>query len=423
MRNTDAPVAAWSLWRRFAFRLLFAYMVFFSFGLANNSDFDWSWLTLNPLWHALVPWLGKHVLHLQPDITIFTNGSGDTRYDWLLASFWVLSALVAAIVWSLVDRRRAHYEKLFRILRVWVRYALAYQMLNYGFAKIFKLQFPMPDPGTLTETYGESSPMKLAWTFMGYSPAYTMFGGWMEVIGGALLLFRRTTTLGALVLVAVLSNVVMLNYCYDVDVKLLSAQLLLMAVWLVLPDARRLVDMLVLHRPTQPLLLLWQPATRRGVWARRIVKYGLIAFIGISNIRGAIRDLREYGDSALKPMWYGAYEVEQLIRGGKVVEQRLDDPQRWRIAAFGRFRGAVRLADGTYQGFATPKDGRIEQRTEDNEHHYMSFAMPDANHVVLSGKFLPFNEDVKVTLKKLDDKHFLLLNRGFHLINELPFNH
>ena len=32
-------------------------------------------------------------------------------------------------------------------------------------------------------------------------------------------LFRRTTTLGALVSIAVLGNVAMLNYCYDVPVK------------------------------------------------------------------------------------------------------------------------------------------------------------------------------------------------------------
>ena len=48
--------------------------------------------------------------------------------------------------------------------------------------------------------------------------------------------------------------------------------------------------------------------------------------------------------------------------------------------------------------------------------------MPDPKHAVLSGKFVGIGEDVKVTLKKLDDKNFLLLNRGFHLISEFPFN-
>ena len=41
-----------------------------------------------------------------------------------------------------------------------------------------------------------------------------------EVLGALLLLFRRTTALGAAVLAVVLVNVVMMNFCYDVPVKI-----------------------------------------------------------------------------------------------------------------------------------------------------------------------------------------------------------
>ncbi len=421
--TVSPPPIAWSAARRFAFRFLFSYVALYSFSLASNSQFGWDWLTLNKLWHTLIPWLGKHVLHLPKAIDNFTNGSGDTLYDWLLDGFWAVTALVAVAVWSVVDRRRTQYERLHAILRVWVRYALAYQMLSYGFAKVFKLQFPLPAPSRLVETYGESSPMGILWAFMGVSTAYTIFGGLSEVLGGLLLLFRRTTTLGSLVVIAVMTNVVMLNFCYDVPVKLLSSHLLLMAVWLLLPDARRLVDVLVLHRSTTPSLKIWRPASARGLWARRIVKYGLIGFLGFQFIHGSIKAMQLYGDSAPKPKEYGAYEVEQLVRRGHVVEQRLDDPKRWRALAIGRRGGMVRFVDGTRQEFGEVKDGQIEQWTDDPDHHFMTFAMPDDSHIVLSGKFVPFdNDEVKVTLKKVDDKDMLLINRGFHLINESPFN-
>ncbi|HEX4459365.1 MAG TPA: hypothetical protein VIA18_15405 [Polyangia bacterium] len=417
------PPIAWSAARRFAFRFLFAYVALYSFSLASNSEFGWDWLTLNKLWHALIPWLGKHVLHLPKAIDNFTNGSGDTLYDWLLDGFWACTALVAAMVWSVVDRRRTQYERLHAVLRLWVRYALAYQMLSYGFAKVFKLQFPLPAPSRLAETYGESSPMGILWAFMGVSTAYTVFGGLSEVLGGLLLLFRRTTTLGALVVMAVMTNVVMLNFCYDVPVKLLSSHLLLLGVWLLLPDAKRLVDVLILHRPTTPSLKLWRPASTRGVWARRIVKYGLLAFLGFQFIHGSIKAMKSYGDHAPKPKEFGAYEVEQFIRRGKLVEQRLDDPKRWRFVAIGLHGGAVRLVDGTLQQLGEAKDGQIEQWTDDPAHHFMSFAMPDAGHIVLSGKFVPFdNDEVKVTLKKIDETKLPLLSRGFHLVNEFPFN-
>jgi hypothetical protein len=49
----------------------------------------------------------------------------------------------------------------------------------------------------------------------------------------------------------VLANIVALTFCYDVPVKLYSSHLLLMAVFLVAPDLRRLLN-LVWNRPTAP---------------------------------------------------------------------------------------------------------------------------------------------------------------------------
>jgi hypothetical protein len=55
--------------------------------------------------------------------------------------------------------------------------------------------------------------------------------------------------------VGVLSNVVALNFSYDVPVKLFSSHLLGMALFLLIPDARRLVNVFFLNRPTQPVPL------------------------------------------------------------------------------------------------------------------------------------------------------------------------
>jgi len=53
---------------------------------------------------------------------------------------FVTIAVIAAMVWSLLDRRRPNYT-LYAWLRLLVRYALAFTMLSYGFAKIYPLQF------------------------------------------------------------------------------------------------------------------------------------------------------------------------------------------------------------------------------------------------------------------------------------------
>ncbi len=84
--------------------------------------------------------------------------------------------------------------------------------------------------------------MGLAWSFLGFSQGYNYVMGGAEILSGILLLFRRTTVLGALVTVGVAGNIMAINYCYDVPVKLLSTALVIMALFLLGKDIRRLFN-------------------------------------------------------------------------------------------------------------------------------------------------------------------------------------
>ena len=84
----------------------------------------------------------------------------------------------------------------------------------------------------LTTPYGELNRFNVLWNFMGMSPGYMMFTGTIEIVGGLLLFFPRTAVAGYLLVIAVLSNVVALNWFYNVPVKVFSALLLLYALFL-----------------------------------------------------------------------------------------------------------------------------------------------------------------------------------------------
>jgi uncharacterized membrane protein YphA (DoxX/SURF4 family) len=172
------------------------------------------------------------------------TGSGDTTEGWVTLLLAIVLALIGAAIWSVLDRKRVAYPRVASLVRIGLRYWLGYTMMSYGFAKLFKTQFPYPQPVRLEETLGQMSPMGLLWTFMGYSLPYNLFTGAAECLGGVLLMFRRTTTLGSLVLIAVLANVVMLNFCYDVPVKLYSSELLLVAIILLWPDLGRIASVI-----------------------------------------------------------------------------------------------------------------------------------------------------------------------------------
>src|SRR5439155_22627181 len=94
------------------------------------------------MWFAAASWLCRHVLHLSPTVSVaapYTLADNVIGYVELLC-FIVLAAL-AAIVWTLLDRKRTEYRTLHEWLRIYVRYALAFAMLGYGMDKVFALQF------------------------------------------------------------------------------------------------------------------------------------------------------------------------------------------------------------------------------------------------------------------------------------------
>src|SRR6202008_2643494 len=85
---------------------------------------------------------------------------------------------------------------------------------------------------------------------------------------GAILLFvPRLTTLGAIVCLADTVEIFTLNMTYDVPVKLFSFHLILLSLFLLAPDARRLANVLVLNRTAGPstLLPLGRTARRRRI--------------------------------------------------------------------------------------------------------------------------------------------------------------
>src|SRR5690606_981212 len=120
---------------------------------------------------------------------------------WGLASYadWgiiLLGAIIGGVLWSLFDKRKA-YHKLYYWLRVIVRYRIAIGMIEFGFVKVFLIQMPFPPIATLHTNFGDFTAQKLYWLSVGIVPSYQVFLGFVEVIAGFLLFFRKTVIPGA----------------------------------------------------------------------------------------------------------------------------------------------------------------------------------------------------------------------------------
>jgi hypothetical protein len=280
----------WSLWERVAFRfgiLAGALCVFpFPFGYIPKTA------AIAHVLRAPLEWLTAQLAAYglgMPDVTNLHNSSGDTTWDYVTLLLVAIVATLGTIAWSIVDRRRPAYPVLAARALVVLRYVVAYAMVSYGFAKITRAQFPAPNAVRLDEPVGDMSPMGLLWTFMGGSGPYTVFAGFAETFGGLLLLWRRTAFLGAVVAIAVMTNVVLLNFCYDVPIKLYSCQLLAMAIAIALPDSRRVLAAALGRATTAaPPRPRRSPRSERTRWIAKLLMCGAIGWSVYNSIARAI---------------------------------------------------------------------------------------------------------------------------------------
>ena len=266
---------------------------------------------------------------------VIEGGSGDTTYDYVKTFCYLVLAVLLGLLWTILDRKRARDPRLYVWFRVYLRLSLALAMLVYGTLKLDSDAVRHPRVLPIVAAVRRGFAHGFLWAFMAASPAYTAFSGAVETLGGLLLIPRRTTLLGALVSAGALTQVVMLNFCYDVPVKLFSSHLLAMALLLAAPDLRRLADLFFFNRRVEPVEmppLVREPAASpcRGdpVGNRLRRRHRLLAVRRLS-VKRAVR--LSCAEAAL----HGVWEVEEMAVDGKVRPR----PHRRRAVEAGGRRG------------------------------------------------------------------------------------
>ena len=200
-RPDAVPPAAWSRAARVAFAFCCSYglLVWLPWNIANLLGVQWPLITVND---TLGRWPITHVLRLP---------------EHFVPSFWasnslpvVLAALVAAglslaagAIWVILDPTPRDCSRAFAWLHAAVRYALAAEMLLYGWDKVLPGQFGRMSAGGgidyLVHQFGQLPPRDLLWGFMEASRSYQVFTGCVEMAAGLLLLTRTTAAAGAMV--------------------------------------------------------------------------------------------------------------------------------------------------------------------------------------------------------------------------------
>lgn len=416
----------WSLARRIGFRFAFVLgaLLVFPFPIGSIPYTDWLETALGkPIGWATDWFVG--VLGL-PAPYVGPNGSGDRAADYAQLLLFAIVAGAVALVWSVLDRRRRSYPRLAAASWIALRYFVAYVLLSYGISKVLKLQFYDLAPSVLHQRIGDAPPMRLMWAFMGYSQPYTVFAGIAEVVGAVLLLWRRTATLGSLVVAAVMTNVVMLDFSYDVAAKLFSSELLIMALVIALPDLRRVAAALLGRATAEvPPRLRGSPRRERLRLAAKLVLLVLFAL----HLGAGFLPARPHDDHVHE--LYGNWIVDDFVADGVAHPPLTTDAVRWESwSADGRSMRIWRM-DGTFEGRQEADRGWYGLEVEPASHTMVitvdfhtkrtetwHYRQPAPDRLVIDA--VHRGKTLHVTMHLEPDG--VLMTRGFHWVNEVPFN-
>lgn len=294
-------------------------------------------------------------------------------------------------------------------------------MLTYGFAKVFEGQFPSLSYYSLEKKFGDMSPMGVLWNFMSTSKAYTFFGGIMEVLGGLLLLFRKTQTIGALMSMAVMVNVAILNYTYDVPVKLFSTNIVLICVFILSFEWKKLFEFFILHKPATlgynklKLQKKWMLITLRSV------KFILIALALYSFF---IEPLMAPANE--KVPLEGAYFTQNFILNKDTLPENPSDTIRWNKMFIAYKQGINVIRKDNEYSWYTSKIDTVKKTIRLNKYDDTTHTYANFNYSLIKDTLLLTGniekDSVNILFTRKMKKDYPLISRGYHWINEYPYN-
>ncbi len=415
----------WRLATRVAFRFAFAYLGLYVLVVMGPPVPGIPGLGELPPFRSLFLWTATHVFGIT-DRLVLASGSGDKIVDWVTVAWLVPTSVVAVAAWSILDRGRRDYVSLSKWFRLLIRVSLGGTLVVYGISKIIPIQMPYPLLAKLVEPYGNFSPMGVLWASVGSAPAYEMFIGSAEAIGGILLFAPQTTLVGALICLADTVQVFALNMTYDVPVKLASFHLVLMSLFLLAPDASRLANVVLLNRPAGPSI---EPPLAAGRRARQFLFWGPIVFGGLlvaMSVTIMMANWNQFGGGAPKPPLYGIWNADEMTTDGQARPPLLTDSGRWRRVIF-QFQGFgfVQRMDDGLEEYGTEVDTRAKSLTltkfgDQNWKARFGYEQPLPEQLILDGEM--DGQKLHMQLRLVDRNSFSLVNRGFHWVQERPFN-
>lgn len=332
MSNTQHHTdhAIWSRPQLFLFRIAFIFLLLLTIPLSGQY---WGRIFSISLSHIHFQDLFQ-VTNYVPRFINFSYWGWASYAGWGVA---LVLAVISAVIWGFAEKTPAkNYAQLYYWLRVTLRFRLAVALIGYGVIKLFPVQIPYPTLSDLHTAYGDFLPWKIYYLSTGVASAgYEQTLGAIEIFAALLLFYRRTALIGAGLSVAVLVNIVLANFAYQLGDHVYSVYLLIIAAFIVGYDVPRLYNLLVKERLAkadnfQPARL-FKPVVGYGLKIALLlfaVTYASLTYASYSNSKWP------YSNTPGLPKAAGVYNVREFKINNTELPYSATDTTRWQDVVF-----------------------------------------------------------------------------------------
>jgi hypothetical protein len=200
---------------------------------------------------------------------------------------------------------------------------------------------------------------------------------------------------------------------YDVPVKLFSFHIILMSLVLFAPYARATFDLLVLR-------------LRRGGTTVVVAQLLIGAYIIGVNVYTGRQSWYAFGGGAPKPALYGIWNIDRMNVDGVERSALLTDYGRWRRLVI-QSTSSIQFErmDDSFTGYAAKTDTgahtiTLSKSTDKAWTAVFAYQQPAADRLVLDGVL--DGRPIRLETTRFDQNRFVLVSRGFHWVQEFPFN-
>lgn len=253
----------------------------------------------------------------------------------IIPFFTVIAAVVYALIWQ---ARKTNNPSTLAFWQGLIRYGVAFDLAEFGWAKICHLQLVMP-LSKLDLPYSSFSSSDLFWYFFSYSYILGCIIAALQITGAMLLLFHRTRLVGVFILLPVLANILLMDIFYQIGPSVVIHASIMMAgiSYFVVIEFKRLKEFF--FATTNRLPELHFPG-----YTKLIVRLSII-YIPLLLIA-------MHGKIDQYPRLTGKYEVKQLIVNHQLVHRDNYADSTLTVVYFDKkmvvyFNSAHQLKDGT----------------------------------------------------------------------------